>query len=238
MESTSVHKRQRPFQWIMLGCLLVFVLLLVAMFVYPGGTRNDPTTQGYLFFSNFFSDLGRTVAHDGSRNVASTALFFIALVLAGMAVILFSVTMLQFFKQPRSARILSWIGTAFGAVSGLGYMGIAFAPANLLLDAHTVLVQVAFLGFFLFVLFYLAAILITESYPNRYATVLAGFAVILAVYLWLLFSGPAPDAPGGLTIQATGQKIVVYAMIVTVLIEADGARRLAGSTARNRQGPA
>jgi hypothetical membrane protein len=222
----------------MVVCLLVFVLFLAAMSLYPGGTRNDPTTRSYLFFSNFFSDLGRTVAHDGSPNIASAALFFIALVLTGLAVLLFSVTMLQFFKHPNSARVLSWIGTAFGVVSGLGYLGIALAPANLLLVAHTLSVQVAFLGFFLFVLFHMAAILLTDNYPNRHAAVLAGFAVILAVYLWLLFFGPAPDTVSGLTIQATGQKIVVYAMIVTVFIKADGARRLAGDAARNDQDPA
>ena len=163
---------------------------------------------------------------------------FTALVLGGLAAILFFVAMAQFFKQSRSARVLSWIGSSAGVVSGLAYMGIAFTPGNLFLDAHKLFVQVAFLCFFLAVLFYLAAILITENYPNRYAAVLAGFAVILAVYLCLIFFGPAPDTPSGLTIQATGQKIVVYAMIVTVFIEADGARRLAGSTAGNHQDPA
>ena len=230
MESTSLRKRQRPFQWIMLGCLLVFALFLLAMFLYPGGTHNDPTTRGYLFFSNFFSDLGRTVAHDGSPNIASAALFFIALVLTGLAVLLFSVSMLQFFKQRRPARVLSWIGTAFGVVSGLGYLGIALAPANLHLVAHTLSVQVAFLGFFLFVLFYMAAILLADNYPNRYAAVLAGFAVILAVYLWLLFFGPGPEDPQSLVIQATGQKTIAYAAIVTVLILAAGARRLVAAS--------
>jgi hypothetical protein len=238
MESTAVRKRQRPFGWIMLGCILFLILTTVAMFLYPGGTRNDPTTGCYQFLANFFSDLGITVAHDGSPNTPCAALFFTALVLGGLAVILFFVAMAQFFKQPRSARVLSWIGSSIGVVSGLAYVGIAFTPGNLLLDAHILFVQVAFLCFFLAVLFYLVAILLTESYPNRYAAVLAGFAVILAVYLWLLFFGPAPDTPSGLTIQATGQKIVVYAMIITVFIEAYGARRVAGGAAGNGRGSA
>jgi hypothetical protein len=238
MESSSVRKRQRPFVWVMLGCILFLILTTVAMLLYPGGTRNDPMTGCYQFSTNFFSDLGITVAYDGSPNTLCAALFFTALVLAGLAVILFFVAMAQFFKRPLPARVLSWIGSAVGVVSGLAYVGIAFSPGNLFLDAHILFVQVAFLGFFLAVLFYLAAILVTESYPNRYAAVLAGFAVILAVYLWLLFFGPAPDTPNGLTIQATGQKIVVYTMIVTVFIEAVGARRLAGGVAGNRRGPA
>ncbi len=211
----------------MLGCVLFLILTTVAMLLYPGGTRNDPTTRRYQFFANFFSDLGITVAHDGSLNIPCAALFFSALVLGGLAIILFFVAMAQFFRQPLSARALSWLGSSVGVISGLAYVGIAFAPANLLLDAHILLVQVAFLSFLLAVLFYLAAILITESYPNRYATVLVVFAVILAGYLWLLFFGPAAGTSSGLTIQATGQKIVVYAMIVTVFIQAHGARRLA-----------
>lgn len=238
MESTSVRKRQRPFVWVLLGCILFLILTTVAMLLYPGGTRNDPTTSCYRFFANFFSDLGITVAHDGSPNTPCAALFFTALVLGGLAVILFFVAMARFFTQPRSAGVLSRIGSSVGVVSGLAYVGIAFTPGNLFLDAHILFVQVAFLCFFLAVLSYLPAILITESYPNRYAAVLAGFALVLVVYLWLLFFGPAPDTPSGLTIQATGQKIVVYAMIVTVFIEADGARRLAGDAARSCQDPA
>lgn len=231
MESTSVRKRQRWFGWVMLGCILFLILTTVAMFLYPGGTRSDPATSGYQFFANVLSDLGITVALDGSPNTPCAALFFSALVLGGLAVILFFLKMAQFFRQPRSARVLSWIGSSVGVVSGLAYLGIAFAPANLFLDVHILFVQLAFLCFFLAVLLYMVAILVTESYPNLYATVLAGFAVILAVYLWLLFFGPATDTSSGLTIQATGQKIVVYAMIVTVLIEARGARRLAGGVA-------
>jgi hypothetical protein len=234
MESTSVRKRQRPFVWVMLGCVLFPILTTVAMFLYPGGTRNDPATNGYQFFANFFSDLGITVAHDGSLNTPCAALFFSALMLGGLAVILFFVTMAQFFRQPHSVRVLSWIGSLVGVVSGLAYVGIAFTPGNLFLDVHILFVQLAFLCFFLAVLLYMVAILVTKSYPNRYAAVLAGFAVILAVYLWLLFFGPAADTSSGLTIQATGQKIVVYAMIVTVFIEAHGARRLTTGVAGNR----
>ena len=39
-------------------------------------------------------------------------------------------------------------------------------------------------------LFYLVTILLTKSYPNRYAAVLAAFALLLVVYLWLLFYRP------------------------------------------------
>lgn len=233
MESTSVRRKQRWFGWAILGCILFLTLTTVAMFLYPGGTRNDPATSGYQFFANFFSDLGITVAHDGSPNTPCAALFFSALVLGGLSIILFFLNMTQFFRQPHSARVLSWIGSLVGVVSGLAYVGVAFAPGNLFLDAHILFVQLAFLSCFLAALLYMVAILVTDSYPNRGAAVLAAFAVVLAGYLWLLFFGPAADTPSGLTIQATGQKIVVYAMIITLLIEARGARRLARGISRS-----
>jgi hypothetical protein len=87
-------------------------------------------------------------------------------------------------------------------------------------------------------LFYLVTVLLTKSYPNRYAAVLAAFALLLVVYLWLLFTGPSPRSPEGLTIQATGQKIIVYAAIITVFIVADGARRLIQAEAARNRPPA
>ena len=37
-----------------------FVLTIVAMFLYPGGTHLDPSAAHYEFTRNFFSDLGAT----------------------------------------------------------------------------------------------------------------------------------------------------------------------------------
>ncbi|MDQ2713331.1 MAG: hypothetical protein M3Z08_00285, partial [Chloroflexota bacterium] len=40
-------------------CLLFLLLTVIAMLLYPGGTMANHHSQGYTFFLNFFSDLGR-----------------------------------------------------------------------------------------------------------------------------------------------------------------------------------
>jgi hypothetical membrane protein len=218
--------RQRLFLAVMAGCVQFVVLTVIAMLVYPGGTAADPSARGYAFFTNFFSDLGRTEARSGAPNTVSAILFFLALTLAGLGLVVFFAATVRFFRQVRFARILTWLGSGFGVVSGLAFAGIACTPANLYLKAHGTFVEVAFLAFFIAVLFYIPAILLTRTYPNRYALAYALFGGLLAAYLWLLFFGPRLDSPQGLLIQATGQKIIVYTAIFSILFQAAGARRL------------
>lgn len=59
----------------------------------------------------------------------------------------------------------------------------------------------------------------------RRSRVFGGFAALLAIYIALLIFGPAASTAQGAAIQATAQKIIVYASIVTVLIQAIAARR-------------
>ncbi|MBN2099495.1 MAG: hypothetical protein JW753_07870, partial [Dehalococcoidia bacterium] len=76
----------------------------------------------------------------------------------------------------------------------------------------------------LFVVFlYSAAILKSRTYPRAYAYSYFAYAIILALYLALLFTGPELETDRGLTIQAVGQKIVVYTGIVCVVIQSWGA---------------
>jgi hypothetical protein len=210
----------------MVGCIQFIVLTLLAMLLYGGGTALDPAARGYSFFTNFFSDLGFTKTRLGTPNTASAILFFVALTLTGLALVLFFLAMPRFFRGSIPSRMLSGAGSIFGVVAGLSFVGVAFTPANLYLGAHALFVQVAFLSFFVAVLFYLAAILVTPTFPSAYAAVFAVFALLLAVYLWLIFFGPRFDSPSGVQIQATGQKVIVYSAIVSCLIVANGVRRL------------
>jgi hypothetical membrane protein len=218
--------RRRSLGWVVAGCTQFVVLTLLAMVVYPGGTVADPTTKGYSFFCNFFSDLGRTVTPRGEPNTASLALFVVALTLAGLGLVLFFLMMPSLFRRPHPVRVCSLAGSFFGVVSGLSFAGVAFTPANLVLPVHAIFVQVAFLSFFVATVGYTAAIVLTPDYPRRYLAIFGAFALLLAGYLWLLFFGPELDSPQGLLIQATGQKVIVYAAVVSVGLQALGARQV------------
>ncbi len=222
---TSSFWRFTAFKIVAVICALFVALTAAAMFIYPGGTSTDKTTIGYSFFGNFFSDLGITIAHNGQPNLIASIMFSIALVSAGAASILFSVAFLQFFTGNAANRILSGLGTLFGIIAGVCFIGVALTPANLFGGAHRNFVRGAFFTFLIAVLFYIVA-LFRAPYPRAYTGVFIGCAVLLTLYLFLLFDGPDSDTPTGLLIQVTGQKIIAYAAIISVLIQAVGALRV------------
>ena len=68
------------------------------------------------------------------------------------------------------------------------------------------------------------------DYPNRFGSVFVGFAVLLVSYVLLLIAGPAYDSPEGIMVQAIGQKTIVYASVISIFIQAYGAKKLAGES--------
>ena len=210
----------------MAGCVQFLGLTLLAMLLYPGGTMADPGTRSYSFFHNFFSDLGRIRTASGEPNTFSMVLFMVALTLVGISLILFCWANLRFFVGPRCARILSWLGLVCGTVSGAGFIGVAFAPYDRGLAIHGWFVLLAFQAFLPAALAFMGAILLTKGYPRRYAWLYLAFALLLAAYVILLRAGPSPGSDLGLVIQAAGQKVIVYAGIGAIFLQARGARQL------------
>ncbi len=226
-----MQKNMRSWQeWLFLILVITavqfIVLTLIAMLFYSGGTAVDPHTIGYSFTKNFFSDLGTITTYDGDSNIIPRSLFTIALTLVGLGLVGFSFATLSLFTGRPASKLLSLFGSVSGIVTGLAYVGVAITPADRYLGWHILSVQVAFTAFLGTAVAYLLAILLTRNYPNKYAAVYLGFAILLGFYIWLLFGGPDIDNPQGLLIQVVGQKIIVYAAIVCMLIQGYGAWRL------------
>lgn len=216
---------QRPFFIVMVACGLFIGLTLVAMFFYPGGTWTNPQLDSYRFFQNFFSDLGMWTTPGGRPNPVSAVLFFTALTSAGLGLILFFITFPRFFARQRLPRWTIWFGLMIGVWSGISFIGIAFTPADIFLDAHVNFVYSAFLSLPVACFIFAIAIWRHQTFPNRYAAVLFGFTVCLMVYLWLLFFGPSGQAAQGINYQATGQKLIVYIALGSMLYLAYGANQ-------------
>jgi hypothetical membrane protein len=216
------------FTYVIRGTLAFVLLTVIAMFFYPGGTVTDRNTVGYSFLENFFSDLGLLVTSSGASNAVSAGLFFVACLIVGSALALFFFAFQQFFRQGRTQRKLSVIGSTFGILSGLCFVGVAFTPGDILLHAHERFAFWAFRLFTLAVLIYVIAIFRHPTYTRKYAWALVAFFGLQVVHLMLLFLGPNyRQTHAGMVIQATGQKIIVYASIISITLQAWGARRIA-----------
>jgi hypothetical protein len=225
MKNSSSPQHLRLYNLVILGSGLFILLTLVAMFTFPGGTQVDPAARGYSFFRNFFSELGYLHTRSGEANPVSAILFFVSLLSAGSGLVLFSLIFPSLFRSTLVGRVTGFLGGFFGILSGLCFVGVAFTPADVLKDWHIFFVLWAFRLFPVGVFFFAIAIFSEPGYPKRYAFLLIGFGVLLVAYIGLLENGPSPSTPDGLIIQVTGQKVISYASILSVLLQAAGAKR-------------
>ena len=143
----SAFWQKQVYRYVFYGCGFFVLLTVAAMFTYPGGTFTDEITNGYDFFRNFFSDLGRITVAGNRSNIVSALLFFFALFIAGIGLIFFFIAFRAFFKADQTASRWSLAGTISGVTSGLCFVGIACAPYDLVFDIHYQLVFWAFRTF-------------------------------------------------------------------------------------------
>ena len=218
-------KDQRSiFGAVALCCVAFFVLTIVAMLLYPGGSVARPDSESYSFFLNFFSDLGQTHVGSGASNLTSMVLFATALTLVSCGLVAFFVAFSRLFSVSKPAVWMSRIAIACGVVAAISFGGVALTPWNLYLQAHNIFVHWAFRALLGAIVLLLASTLLEPGFGRRFGIYLGVFAAILTAYVGLLAFGPPAATPEGSIIQATGQKIIAYASILTVLIESLVAR--------------
>lgn len=228
--------KSRAFKLSIWGGSLFVLLTLAAMLVFPGGTMTDPTTKGYSFFENFFSELGFFTTKSGAANYLAAPLFFVAMNLAGASLIIFSLAFRQFFLGNTRQRWLSRLGLTVGVISGICFTGVAFTPADILLDPHVFFVTWAFRLFPLSVILYAAAIFYTPGYPQRYGWLFVTFMICLVAYIVLIELGPsAGKTYSGQVVQSVGQKIIVYVSIIMIGIQSWGALMAAPRPTHKKQ---
>jgi hypothetical protein len=214
--------RLRTLQAVVMICILFIGMTVAAMVVYPGGTATDNTTSGYEFIGNFFSELGMTHTYSGQANTTSYVLFTSALTFAGLGLGAFFMVFAAFFTRSSIDQFLAWSGTFFGLIAGSAFIGIAFTPIDVNLDFHNELVQLAFRAFLIAVVLYLLPLFRERRRPHPSPWVFFIFAALLGGYILLITFGPGLSTPEGIMVQSLGQKIIVYAGIISILLESLG----------------
>ncbi|MFX1365495.1 MAG: hypothetical protein ACFE9Y_11320 [Promethearchaeota archaeon] len=208
---------------VIFGSVQFTILTFIAMFFYKGGTYIDSSTSHYIFWYNYFSDLGRFMSHSGTLNLISFILFTIALALWGITQIPFYIAFLRFFIESKKLKQITYISSIFGVMSGIYYVGIAFTPSHLLGNLHDLFVFLGFGSIFLCMILYSIIIYKDENYPKFYANVLIISMIILGLYFTTLFSIQNINLTSRLFISAIGQKIMIYTLIICCIIQGYGA---------------
>jgi len=198
----------------MVGCIQFIVLTFIAMLFYRGGTQIDPNTSGYMFFYNFFSDLGLTISYSGESNTISFILFFISISFIGLSYIPFFLTISSTFQNNDIERKMSIACSIIGVFSSVMFIGIAFTPENVFSDIHSLFVFSAF-----FLAFIASLILAYLTYFNKNYSIIFPlgymiFSCLIVIYglIGLLFFNNYTTE--GIFIRATTQKVVIYYLMI------------------------
>lgn len=192
------------------------------MLVYPGGNRADFTTDNYDFFSNFFSDLGRSESFLGGSNLASRTLFTTALTIIGISLIFYFIAIpFLFVRESKVVFSLIILGSVNGIINAIFYACIGFAPYDLYPDAHVLFVYIAFTSSIAVSIIFTIGFFINKTIPQYLGWIFVGYTILLIGYLILLYTDTS-GLENSMLIQVVGQKIIVYAEILTFLIQGIG----------------
>jgi hypothetical protein len=199
-----------------------FVLLSSgAMLFYPGGAMYHPNARHYLFFQNFFSDLGATLTRRGQGNLVAMILFMVALFPVGISLAIASPVWKQVIAKNGRGMFFGHAAQVMSMLAGICYVGIAVTPWNLVLGAHMLFVQGAFtllLGF----VACLTVMQIQSGWLARYIASNLVYVVVLTAYVFVLFHGPNLLTLHGLVFQVIAQKIIVYISILNLVYQTAG----------------
>ena len=200
--------------------IALFVILnILSMVFYPGGNIHEPEQIGYVFTRNFFSDLGTTLSYSGAHNTVSCILFNTSLCICGFTFIVLFYKVKNLFKL----KALSNLATFFGIMGGVSFIGVAFTPADLLLDPHILFAHGIFRSLLIASILFTILIFKTKDFDNKYGYGFIVFGVMVLAYVLVSELGPNPRSnPTALLIQVISQKIIAFWLLLSIYIYSVG----------------
>jgi hypothetical protein len=124
--------------FIILSCIPFLSILLfgLAVLYFPGG----PNPDGFSFWGNTMSDLGKIIANNGEDNTISRILYSIALTLLSCFILVYYSVIWTYFQDKKSTKWLSIIGTAIGILQSIWYLGLTFTPDDTMHSTHLIFI--------------------------------------------------------------------------------------------------
>jgi len=211
-----------------LGISVFVIFNTIAMFLYPGGTYLDSTTEGYQFFYNFFSNLGEWTARNGEINTVSATLFNSSLVIFALSYFSFFISFLKLEVKYINSKWLRFFLVASISVSILSFIFISvFSAEETSKFWHLVFVKVAFRTLFIHAVLQTYIVIKIPKFDQfiSYATI--GFTILLFMFLLVMDFGPkALGSQEGLFVQVTAQKVIVSGIMIYFFFQIRSALRL------------
>ncbi len=232
-------KDQQYFRLVTLPVIAISIFViffLIAVLFFPGTefSHLNYKSEQYSLSHNFLSSLGRIESSNGKSNIISCILFNTSLVLVGVTIMEFYRGFKEFFitteDTPRSI-ILSKYTKPVGIISGFLFAGVGVVPHDLHHGTHVFFANYAFLSLFVLSFLHSIAVYSSRYLSNIYAVGYVVFCFVLLVYIYIIFLGPK-ITPGAffserdLMIQVISQKLIVASLIISMLLQVHGIKRL------------
>ena len=160
------------------GGSLFFILSLLGMYFYPGGTMwHNSSNEGVIITKyhshtlNFFSDLGSLQAWSGNHNIISNFFFVASLFSVAIAIVSLYYAFHYILKKDKKLILLSKIGIFISIISAIGFVGVGFTPSDTLHKEHMFFVNLAFRSFLIVMFIYSYAIFKSSHLKNYLALI-------------------------------------------------------------------
>ena len=197
-----------------LGNSLFFLLILIAMFFYTGGTMDNPSVPGYSFWGNTISDLGRIISYNGGFNIISMILFTVAIIALALLSIPLYVVFPKLFSGSTFKSVSAKIGSLLGFITTFGWIGVIFFPADISNEIHWLFAYIIYAAFFFSGVFYTIALFLNKNISKTYAIIFALYCIIHFISLMMIIIG----MPISRTYLVVGQKIAHISSTVSYII--------------------
>ena len=191
-----------------IGLMQFLLFSTIAMFYYGGGTSWNKLAEGYTFWHNVMSDLGRTVSYSGLSNTVSSTIFNSSLIIFGISIIIIYLSLSKTFLPYK--RIINYI-KIIGIISGLGMIGVALTPDDILSDEHMLAVWIWILSLSTVLILFILSKVTHQIYDSIFYV-----SAILLVAVFVHIGQGLLDMWS--PIVATTQKIVVYLNVLWYLM--------------------
>jgi hypothetical protein len=201
------------------------------MFFYPGGIRDNLSIQGYSFWGNTFSDLGRTIAWNGETNLISMILFTFAFGIQVISVIPFYLKFMSIFQEIQLEKKVSKIGSYFGIISSIAFIGVLCTPADILNGPHWIFVFLGYPSVLIMGICYSVVLILSDKFTKPFAFIYTVLILIFFVSLLVGLIGISFSR----TIMVIGQKILTFSLLIAFLFLIYGVWKLQND--RSAEGP-
>ena len=192
------------------------IFVIIGALSYKGGNNLDQNSIGYSFANNYLSDLGRLKSVAGHVNSVPFYCFNGGLIMLSVVFSLYFSFLPSLYDESINVQNISRVGSIFGFLASLCFAGVAFTPADLLLEPHLFFADWLFRLMNLSIIFYAISYVIMEKKYFIFSFIFGLVALFVSAHIILSDFGLAKFFNEPHTVRVLSQKAASIALLISV----------------------